>query len=93
MPKTSMKKSRFSNTVRSWYSPKRWGMYPMTFFTSVLSFTTSSPATSMAPEVGGIMVAIMRKRVVLPAPSDPTSPIICPSSTLNDVSERAVVFP
>ncbi len=32
------------------------------------------------PALGGIMVAIIRSSVDLPAPSDPTSPKIVPSS-------------
>ena len=46
-------------------------MTPMAWRTPSASVTTSCPATTAVPEVGGVSVVIMRISVVLPAPFGP----------------------
>src|SRR5512145_187577 len=68
-------------------------MYPISSLTRARSATPSKPPTRMRPALGGIIVAIMRNSVVLPAPSEPTRPTICPCGTRKETSATAVSRP
>src|SRR6185503_3911637 len=53
----------------------------------------SCPPMRTLPRVGGMMPAITRSDVVLPAPFGPTSPSTSPGRTMNDRSRTAVNSP
>src|SRR5260221_3315161 len=56
-------------------------MYPIRVLISSGSVVGSKPRTLILPDVGSSKPARSRIRVVLPAPSGPTSPVIIPAST------------
>src|SRR5258707_8725602 len=56
-------------------------MYPIRVLISAGSGVGSKPSTLMRPDVGSSKPARSRMRVVLPAPSGPTNPVIIPAST------------
>jgi hypothetical protein len=83
----------FSPTVRSWYRPNRWGMYPIIRFTSRRSLRVSCPPRRILPAPGRIMAAIMRSREDFPAPSDPMRPKMSPRLTARWMSLTAERVP
>src|SRR5260370_17810664 len=56
-------------------------MYPIRVLISSGSAVGWKPRTLMRPDVGSSKPARSRMRVVLPAPSGPTNPVIIPAST------------
>src|SRR5512135_3280834 len=75
------------------YSDTRSGKYPTTLRARSESLTTSYPAMTARPDVGGNTPHRMRMVVLLPAPLGPRKPTISPRSTANDTSEMAVNVP
>src|ERR1700687_2560973 len=57
------------------YRPRSSGRYPIRF---LVSRSMGCPRIRMAPESGAVMLMIMRRVVVLPAPFGPRSPNIEP---------------
>ncbi len=61
--------------------------------TTMGSRTTSCPSTLSVPPSGSVSVAIMRMKVVLPAPFGPRMATGCPGGRVKVRSERACTFP
>ena len=66
---------------------------PINSFAWALSDTTSKPPTWMYPLDGRIMVAIILRIVVFPAPSEPTRPKMLPAGTWMEIPETASTVP
>src|SRR3954453_13608454 len=103
----SMKSSSSANATMSSYFSARWSRVrpearpPRTTFSRPLSLrlnptpsdssVLTRPSTSMRPDVGGRMPAIVRTSVDLPAPLAPTTPSTLPCSTSNDTCWSASI--
>ncbi len=73
-PRTSAKKRMFSSTDKSSYIEKRWERYPICERACSTCFRTSYPHILISPESDSNAPTSNRMVVVLPAPSEPTSP-------------------
>ena len=73
--------------------PKASGIHPTARCTSRDWVVGSSPATLIEPVSGARSAASMRRRVVLPAPLEPTSPVTAPAGTVIFIRQTARVEP
>ena len=73
--------------------PKESGIHPTALCTSRGRVTGSSPSTRIEPASGARSAASMSRRVVLPAPLGPTSPVTVPAGTDMSICQTARVEP
>ena len=92
-PWAAAKVSRISVQVSESQVPKESGIHPTAWWTSLGCAAGSSPAMRIEPASGARSAASMRRRVVLPAPLEPTSPVTVPLGTVMFICQTARVGP
>jgi len=91
MPTSRPKSARFSPTVRSWYTARSCGMYPIRGRTARGGM--SKPRTFAVPEFGAVSPSQMRSSVVFPAPFGPRRPKVTPEGISRDTPASASTSP
>ena len=92
-PWAAAKVSRISVQVSESQVPKESGIHPTAWCTCRGCAAGSSPAMRIEPASGARSAASMRRRVVLPAPLEPTSPVTVPVGTVMFICQTARVGP